>query len=312
MREILSSCVDFLNHFGQPFCDFAGTMLVQVTILVIVLLAIELVLRNRVRAVVRYWLWLLVLVKLVLPVGLHTPASLAYWLPTARPQSADAAASSHASATSTSPFAQFSGQPDAFDRAASTTEQSRTDFAPWGRRNTSDEAARPARSAPAAQPVLEIPQLQRQGVHFGLWIAGVALLLTMVARRALWVRRIVRQATDAPSELREQLRDCLSAMGTSRRHVRATAPPSPLMGEGRGEGEAAIAAVKARPALARGHRPSFPAQESRDARPIEPVQLSWEDRMADASCAVLFQDKDHGKTMDRPTMIFFCAHGSGQ
>jgi hypothetical protein len=29
--------------------------------------------------------------------------------------------------------------------------------------------------------------------------------------------------------------------------------------------------------------------------------------MADASCAVLFQDKDHGKTMDRPTMIFFCA-----
>ena len=51
-------------------------MLVQVTILVLVLFALELLLRNRVRAVVRYWLWLLVLVKLVLPVGLHTPASL--------------------------------------------------------------------------------------------------------------------------------------------------------------------------------------------------------------------------------------------
>jgi hypothetical protein len=34
--------------------------------------------------------------------------------------------------------------------------------------------------------------------------------------------------------------------------------------------------------------------------------------MADASCATLFQDKDHGKTTDRPTMIFFCALRSRQ
>ena len=81
MREMLNSGVDFLNRFGQSFCDFAGTMIVQVTILVAVLLVLELLLRNRVRAVVRYWLWLLVLVKLALPINLHTPVSLAYWLP---------------------------------------------------------------------------------------------------------------------------------------------------------------------------------------------------------------------------------------
>ncbi len=213
MREILRLGVDFLNRFGQPFCDFAGTMLVQVTILVLVLLAIALLLRNRVRAVVRYWLWLLVLIKLVLPVGLHTPASLAYWLPTPRPQSPDAAASSRASAPSNSPSAQFSGQPDAFDRAASTTEQSRTEFIPFDGRHDRQDAAPTARSAPAPQPELEMPRLQLRGLLFGLWIAGVALLLTLVARRALWVRRLVRQATNAPSELHEQLRECLSALG---------------------------------------------------------------------------------------------------
>jgi WD40 repeat protein/beta-lactamase regulating signal transducer with metallopeptidase domain len=219
MREILSSGVDFLNHFGQLFCDFAGMMLVQVTILVLVLLAIEFILRNRIRAVVRYWLWLLVLVKLVLPVGLRTPASLAYWLPTARPQSADAAASSHASATSNSPSAQFSGQPDAFDRAASTTEQSRTEFIPFDGRHDRQDAAPTARSAPAPQPELEMPRLQLRGALFGLWILGVLSLLTLVARRAMWARRLVRQATNAPSELHEQLGDCLSAMGFSNRHV---------------------------------------------------------------------------------------------
>ena len=209
MREMLSSGVDFLNHFGQSFCDFAGTMLVQVTILVVVLLALELVLRNRVRAVVRYWLWLLVLVKLVLPVGLHTPASLAYWLPTARPQSADTAASSPVFGDER--FAHsLNSRIDPSDSIESdaTTEQSRTEFTPFDRRqDLQDEATRPARSAPTTQPALEIPRLQWRGVLFGLWILGVASLLTLVARRALWVRRIVRQATNAPSELHEQLRN---------------------------------------------------------------------------------------------------------
>jgi WD40 repeat protein/beta-lactamase regulating signal transducer with metallopeptidase domain len=247
MREILSSGVDFLNRFGQPFCDFAGTMLVQVTILVLVLLAIEFTMRNRVRAVVRYWLWLLVLVKLVLPVGLHTPASLAYWLPTARAQSADTAASRPSSATHASPTPQSADRPDELDQFGATTVQSRTEFAPLDRRNISDEATRPVRSAPTAQPALEIPQLQWRGVLFGLWIVGVASLLTLVARRALWVRRIVRQATNASSELHEQLRQCLFAMGMTTRQGSPMPTPSPLTGEGSpavslsngGEGEGA-------------------------------------------------------------------------
>ena len=219
MREILSSSVDFLNHYGQPFCDFAGTMFVQVTILVLILLVLELVLRNRVRAVVRYWLWLLVLVKLVLPVGLHTPASLAYWLPMARPQPADLAGSINATAKSDSPAAGFTDRADELDRVGATAELSRTEFTPFDGRHAPEASDQPTPAVPATQPVLDIPRLQWRGVLFGLWMLGVSSLLISVARRALWVRQIVHQAANTPGKLHEQLRDCLSAMGMAHRRV---------------------------------------------------------------------------------------------
>ena len=52
------------------------------------------------------------------------------------------------------------------------------------------------------------------------------------------------------------------------------------------------------------------ASRMRPELPIESVRRSWEDRAAEASYATLFQDKDHGMTTDRPTMIFFCASGA--
>ena len=54
-------------------------MFVQTLVLVAALYLVDLALRRRVRAVVRYWLWALVLLKLLLPVSLRTPASAAYW-----------------------------------------------------------------------------------------------------------------------------------------------------------------------------------------------------------------------------------------
>ncbi len=149
MREKLSSGVDFLNRFGQSFCNFAGTMLVQVTILVAVLLVLELLLRNRVRAVVRYWLWLLVLVKLVLPINLHTPVSFAYWLPAARPHSEPAqSAAAHGSAASSvarpTQFATPADEPEA--------TSSRTEFIPFPSRHDRPTATPTMQSARVVQP----------------------------------------------------------------------------------------------------------------------------------------------------------------
>jgi len=77
----MNSFIDILNHWGGRFADFALPMLVQSSVLIVLLFALDLVLRNRVRAVVRYALWMLVLIKLVLPPSFAAPTSLAYWMP---------------------------------------------------------------------------------------------------------------------------------------------------------------------------------------------------------------------------------------
>ncbi|MHC4153888.1 MAG: hypothetical protein ACYST6_03020, partial [Planctomycetota bacterium] len=56
----------FLTSAGRSFVDFAAVMMVQSSVLIVILLALDLILRRKVRAVVRYCLWMLVLLKLVL------------------------------------------------------------------------------------------------------------------------------------------------------------------------------------------------------------------------------------------------------
>ncbi len=233
MREILSSGVDFLNRYGQSFWDFAGAMLVQVTILVVVLLALELLLRNRVRAVVRYWLWLLVLVKLVLPVGIHSPASIAYWLRPSRLQPEFAPI-----AVDRGPTTPLVAHPREFATSADELEatSSGAESIPFDGRLEHPGAAPTTQLAPAVQPEREMPHLKWRGALFGLWILGALSLLTLVVRRALCVRRIVSQATPASNELQRQLLDCWFALGMASHGARS---PSPSTGEGRGEGDCA-------------------------------------------------------------------------
>src|SRR5580698_8083323 len=80
MGNLLSAVIDGINRAGAMHWDFASAMFVQVASLVAILALVEVCLRRRVRAVVRYWLWALVILKLMLPVSLRTPASLAYWV----------------------------------------------------------------------------------------------------------------------------------------------------------------------------------------------------------------------------------------
>ena len=75
----MDSLVTFLNSTGKSFIDFAGGMLIQSSVLIIVLLILDFVLRKKVRAVFRYGIWMLVLIKLVLPTTLSSPTGLGYW-----------------------------------------------------------------------------------------------------------------------------------------------------------------------------------------------------------------------------------------
>src|SRR5881409_3807946 len=68
--------IEALNQLGGRFAGFALPMFLQSSLLIIVLFALDLSLRKRVRAVFRYGL-----VMLVLPPSFAAPTGVAYWLP---------------------------------------------------------------------------------------------------------------------------------------------------------------------------------------------------------------------------------------
>ncbi|MGD2095339.1 MAG: M56 family metallopeptidase, partial [Phycisphaerales bacterium] len=75
----MNTILEYINMAGQWFVGYSFTILIQSSILIAILLLVDFALRKKVRAVFRYWIWMLVLVKLVLPISLSTPVSLGRW-----------------------------------------------------------------------------------------------------------------------------------------------------------------------------------------------------------------------------------------
>nr|MBC8394523.1 hypothetical protein [Deltaproteobacteria bacterium] len=75
----MSATIEQINRLGYAFVEFALPMLIQSGVLILILLLVDLLLRKKVRAVFRYWIWMLVLVKLLLPTSLSSPVSLGRW-----------------------------------------------------------------------------------------------------------------------------------------------------------------------------------------------------------------------------------------
>jgi len=89
----MNSCIETLNHWGDHFLNFAWPMLWQSSLLIATIFVLDFALRRKIRAAIRYALWLVVLVKLLLPPSLALPTSVTWWLPPspqppARPQTA--------------------------------------------------------------------------------------------------------------------------------------------------------------------------------------------------------------------------------
>ncbi|MDH4241557.1 MAG: M56 family metallopeptidase, partial [Phycisphaerae bacterium] len=75
----MDSIITFLNTTGKSFVGFSSSMLVQSIALIILLLVLDAFLRKKVRVVFLYGIWMLVLVKLVLPTTFSSPTGLGYW-----------------------------------------------------------------------------------------------------------------------------------------------------------------------------------------------------------------------------------------
>lgn len=171
----MNSLFESLNLWGARSLHSALSMLLQSSLLIVVLLLLDLALERYARAVVRYGLWLLVLVKLVLPPSLALPTGIGYWLDAGRQRSVQQAL------------------------PATTVLRFTEAIAVEGEPKFSPLPAGPT-LGPAAWGLLA-------------WFAGSLALFGILVRRSRDVARRVAEAVEAPAQLQELLNSCCRQMG---------------------------------------------------------------------------------------------------
>jgi beta-lactamase regulating signal transducer with metallopeptidase domain/protocatechuate 3,4-dioxygenase beta subunit len=219
MTESFNSGVEWINHAGAIHWKFASAMFLQTVVLVAVLYLLELCLRRRARPVVRYWIWSLVLLKLMLPVTLYTPFSVSYWLIQEPAVIAEAPSPSIIDDGPTRPSvsADVSSEPPQLP-----SDNPNFEFSPSVPAGTLGRRAE-FRSEPVAVAVESRPRLSApsgSGCLFSAWCSLAALLGAIVIRRAAKVWQLARRATEAPRELEGPLKVACRALNLSADRIR--------------------------------------------------------------------------------------------
>lgn len=189
----MNALIESLNEAGAVFGGFAGRMLVQSAVLVVVLYGLDRLLRGRVRASIRYGIWLLVLVKLLLPTGLSFPTGAGYWLGRATPVRNAAPALLPA-------FTEGQDSADASPPAS---------FLSWLFPMQQDRSPLDATEQASALP----PSLGLPAVLLMAWLAGASTLGAAFLIRLVCVRRLVRKSRAASPRCQGILRRSAALTG---------------------------------------------------------------------------------------------------
>jgi beta-lactamase regulating signal transducer with metallopeptidase domain/Tol biopolymer transport system component len=200
MSQTIDHWLVSLNSIGRIFCGYAAGAFIQSALLVLLLLALDLLLRRRVRAVFRYCVWLLVLVKLVLPPTLSLPTGIGYWVGNPVPA---------ASVVSDRVFYPMQREP--WGGPQPVAAQASDAIAPIRPAPTAVEPA-----AAVTPPVVNLTPLTWQAVVFLLWVTGVLAFAVLLGQRVRFVRGLVMASTPAQGELFGLLDQCRRQMGVRR------------------------------------------------------------------------------------------------
>jgi beta-lactamase regulating signal transducer with metallopeptidase domain len=200
MNQAFNDCLNGWNSLGKTFCGYAGSAFVQSALLVILLLALDVLWHKRVRAVVRYCVWLLVLLKLVLPPTLSLPTGIGYWVGDHLPA---------ATGVSERVFPPMGEERMEQHLPAAAQASGALPAVP-------PPAEAPTLSAPAAPAILPPTSLTWQGVVLLFWSVGVLAFIALVAQRLRFVRGLVAASTPAGPELLGLLEECARQMGIRR------------------------------------------------------------------------------------------------
>ncbi len=203
----MSALIHLANGAGAAFTTLAARMLVQSSLLIVVLMVLDLALRRRVRAVVRYWIWLLILVKLLLPPSLSSPMGLAYWVREAQPRVPQPAEVVRMEPKATAlPAVRMIARPPMRNAGAAHADAGSPAL---GAVVNADQAG--ARPAPATTR-MPLPSLTWQGIMMLTWLVVVVMMTALLIQRMLFVRGLMRQSDSAPPEMGDLLRQCCRQM----------------------------------------------------------------------------------------------------
>ena len=220
----MNEMIEQLNSAGASFVGFTLPMLIQSSLLIAVVLGLDLILRKRVRAVVRYCLWMLVLVKLMLPATLSAPTGIGYWIG-GNFLNPPGESSPPAGATIVEiPPAREPPENFAPPQLAPTLEfaampPAPTDVAPAGDISEKQPtAASTVTASPPAAPVAAASvAITWEAIVLLGWIVLAGGMVLLLIQRALFVRGLIAQATPAGAGLGDVLDDCRDQLGFKRR-----------------------------------------------------------------------------------------------
>ena len=200
MNQAVNDCLAGWNSIGNAFCGYAAGAFVQSALLILLLFALDVLLRKRVRAIFRYCVWLLVLVKLVLPPTLSLPTGIGYWV---------------GNRLSTAPVV---SEPLSILGEYEPLKPHR--YAGPEPSGGIAEAQPSARVPEMGTPILPVAwrwtPVTWQAVALLLWLAGVLAFFVLLAQRLRFVRELVAASTPAGGDLLELLEQYRRQIGVRR------------------------------------------------------------------------------------------------
>jgi len=199
----MNTIVEHINSAGFSFVEFALPMLIQSSVLIAILLLADLLLRKKVKAVFRYWIWMLVLAKLILPTSLSSPLSLGYLFADMLTYQDLAQTTSSLEPIEPAPADTSPGinpiyiQPNAYIPPSVPVIP----------------GVEPAVTEPVSPSAVPVTPLSWQGVVFLVWLAVVIAMGLLLLQRALFVRGLVAQARKASRLMNDAFAYCCACMG---------------------------------------------------------------------------------------------------
>ncbi|HUT28816.1 MAG TPA: M56 family metallopeptidase [Sedimentisphaerales bacterium] len=198
----MDSLITFLNALGKSFVAFSIPMLIQSALLIILLLVLDLLIRKKVRAIFRYWIWMLVLVKLVLPTSLSSPTGLGYWL---GDKVSPLITKEVSIPEQTAPIAPTI---EPFSETASSEMQNTAP--PSTGTVPAPVALAPAESAAAPSP--PAVSLSWKGLVFLGWLAAVTAMALLLVQRLFFVRGLLAQSENPNKSMMDIFDRCRKQM----------------------------------------------------------------------------------------------------